>query len=50
MATAEFALERAWKSNRSGPGWWVFSHAARHKLAILGVLVGAVGNALLASV
>ena len=50
MATAEFALEREWESDRSGPGRWVFSHAARHKLAILGMLVGAVGNAMLAAV
>ena len=49
MATAEFALEREWESNRSGPGRWVFSHAARHKPAILGMLAGAVGNALLAA-
>ncbi|MCD6286556.1 MAG: hypothetical protein J7M39_11655 [Anaerolineae bacterium] len=48
MATAEFALEREWESDRSGPGRWVFSHAARHKPAILGMLAGAVGNALLA--
>ncbi len=49
MSTAEFALEREWESDRSGPGRWVFSHAARHKLAILGMLGGAVGNALLAA-
>ena len=50
MATAEFALEREWESDRSGPGRWVFSHAARHKPAILGMLVGAIGSALLAAV
>jgi len=50
MATAEFALEREWESDRRGPGRWVFSHAARHKPAILGMLAGAVANALLAAV
>jgi ATP-binding cassette subfamily B protein len=49
MATGEFALDRDWESNRKSAGAWVFSHAFRHKLAILGVLTGAVGNALLAS-
>jgi ATP-binding cassette, subfamily B, bacterial len=49
MATAEFALDREWTSNRKSAAWWVFSHAFRHKLAILGMLLGALGNALLAS-
>jgi ATP-binding cassette subfamily B protein len=49
MATGEFVLERSWDSDRSGPVAWVFSHALRHKLAIVGMLVSAVGNALLAS-
>lgn len=49
MATAEFALEREWESNRESAAKWVFSHAFRHKPAILGMLLGALGNALLAS-
>lgn len=49
MATAEFVLDREWESNRESAAKWVFSHAFRHKLAILGVLLGAVGNALLAA-
>ncbi len=49
MATGEFVLQREWQSNRSGAASWVFSHALRHRLAIVGMLIGAVGNALLAS-
>ncbi|MBN1247224.1 MAG: ABC transporter ATP-binding protein [Anaerolineae bacterium] len=49
MTTAEFVLEREWESNRESAAKWVFSHAFRHKLAILGMLLGALGNALLAS-
>lgn len=53
MATSEFALELEGEglSDRSGgAARWVFSHALRHKLAVAGMLIGAVGNALLASV
>jgi ATP-binding cassette, subfamily B, bacterial len=50
MATGEFALERGWHSDRRSAARWVFSHAARHKVAIGGMLLGALGNALLASV
>ncbi|MGC9347249.1 MAG: ABC transporter transmembrane domain-containing protein, partial [Anaerolineae bacterium] len=49
MATSEFAVERDWQSNRENAAIWVFSHAIRHVLPIVGVLAGAVGNALLAS-
>ncbi|MGC9520904.1 MAG: ABC transporter ATP-binding protein [Anaerolineae bacterium] len=49
MTTGEFVLQREWQSKRTGAVSWVFSHALRHPLAILGMLVGAVGNALLAS-
>ncbi len=49
MATGEFALKRAWQSDRRSAARWVFSHAFRHKLAVLGMLLGALGNALLAS-
>ena len=50
MTTGEFALERDWQTDRRGAARWVFSHAVRHKLAIVGMLVGALGNALMASV
>ena len=50
MAVSEFAVEKQWQPNHSSAARWVFSHAARHKLWIVGVLIGALGNALLASV
>ena len=50
MSVSEFAVEKHWQSNRSSAARWIFSHAARHKWWILGVLIGALGNALLASV
>ena len=51
MATGEFVLEREWLSERArGAGHWVLSHALQHKLAVAGMLLGAVGNALLASI
>jgi len=49
MGTAEFAMKRDWASNRSTAARWVFSHAARHKLAVAGMLLGAAGNALMSS-
>lgn len=49
VATGEFVVERGWTSNTQSAGRWVFSHALQHKWAILGILLGAVGNALLAS-
>jgi ATP-binding cassette, subfamily B, bacterial len=49
MTTGEFALERDWASDRRDAARWIFSHAARHKPAIAGMLLGALGNALLAS-
>ncbi len=49
MGKSEFALERDWESDRRSAPRWVFSHVMRHKLVILAMLVGAVGNALLAS-
>ncbi len=51
MAAGEFVLDREWLSQRArGAGRWVLSHALQHKLAVAGMLLGAVGNALLASI
>lgn len=47
---AEFSITRTWHSDRRGPVRWIWSHAMRHKLLILGVLVGALGNGLGAGV
>lgn len=47
---SEFTIERSWQADRRGPGRWVFSHAMRYKLVILGIFIGAIGNAALAAV
>ncbi len=46
----EFAIDSPQTSDRHSPGRWVFSHLRRHKLLILGVFIGAFGNAALAAV
>jgi ATP-binding cassette subfamily B protein len=45
-AAAEFSVSRAWQSDRRGPARWVLSHALRHKIWIVGVFIGALGNGL----
>jgi ATP-binding cassette subfamily B protein len=45
----EFAVQRSFESDQSSPNRWVYSHARRHKLLIVGVFVGAFGNAALAA-
>ncbi|MGC9357433.1 MAG: ABC transporter ATP-binding protein [Anaerolineae bacterium] len=50
MSEAEFTIEQSWRSNRSSAGRWIASHALKYKFVILGVLVGAIGNAALAAV
>ncbi len=45
----EFAVHSSLTSDRRTPGRWVLSHLRRHKLLILGVFVGAFGNAALAA-
>ncbi len=49
MSTGEFVVAKSWQSDRRGPVRWILSHAMRHKLPILGVLVGALSNAALAA-
>lgn len=49
MTSSEFTVAQPWRSNRRGPGWWVFSHARRHWPIILVILAGAIGNAGLAA-
>lgn len=44
QAAAEFSVEQSWQSDRRGPVRWLFSHLMRHKLPILGILLGAFGN------
>jgi ATP-binding cassette subfamily B protein len=47
---AEFTISTSKKTNRSGPIRWIISHAASYWYLVLLVLVGAAGNAALASV
>ncbi len=49
MTVSEFVVDKDWHVDHRSAGRWVFSHALRHKLVIVGVLVGALGNAVLAS-
>ncbi len=49
MSTSEFVVAHAWTSDQSGPVRWIYTHAIRHKFVILCVMVGALGNALLAA-
>ena len=49
MTASEFALVRGWESDRRGPVRWIVSHTLRHRLFILGVLLGAFSNAALAA-
>jgi len=49
MTVSEFAISQDWHPDRRGPVRWIWSHTLRHKLLILGLLVGAFGNAALAA-
>lgn len=49
MTVSEFAVTKKWESDRRGPVRWIVSHARRHILPIIGVFVGAIGNAALAA-
>jgi ATP-binding cassette subfamily B protein len=49
MTVSEFAVAQTWQSDRRGPVRWILSHVFRHKLFILGVLLGALSNAALAA-
>lgn len=44
MTIAEFSISRKWQSDRRSPGRWLWSHAMRHKIYLLGVIIGAFGN------
>ncbi len=44
MTIAEFSISRNWQSDRRSPGRWLWSHAMRHKIYLIGVIIGAFGN------
>ena len=47
---AEFSVTKTWQSDRRGPVRWLLSHVLRHKIYILGIFIGALGNAIGAGV
>jgi ATP-binding cassette subfamily B protein len=49
MTVSEFAIQQEFQADRRGPVQWILSHALRNKLLILGVFIGAFGNAALAA-
>jgi ATP-binding cassette subfamily B protein len=49
MTISEFIVPQTWQPDRRGPSRWIFSHISRQKLFILGIFVGALGNAGLAA-
>jgi ATP-binding cassette subfamily B protein len=49
MTVSEFAIQQEFQADRRGPARWILSHALRNKLLILGVFIGAFGNAALAA-
>ncbi len=49
MATttlSEFSIAKSWQSDLRGPARWILSHTLRHKLYLIGIFVGAFGNAI----
>jgi ATP-binding cassette subfamily B protein len=50
MTASEFDVSQSWRADRRGPLRWILSHTLRHKLVVLGLFVGALGNAAMASV
>ena len=45
MAVSEFTVQRAWQADRASPARWVLSHVRRHWVFLIGILIGALGNA-----
>lgn len=49
MARSEFVVEHHWQTDLRGPVRWVWSHLKRSPWLLLGVIVGAIGNAVFAA-
>ncbi|MDX1522847.1 MAG: ABC transporter ATP-binding protein, partial [Anaerolineae bacterium] len=43
---SEFSVSQTWQPDRRSPARWLISHVSRHKIYILGVVIGAFGNAI----
>ncbi len=50
MSIAEFTVHRSWQSDRRSPLRWLWAYVRRNPIWILALLIGAFGNAVLASV
>jgi ATP-binding cassette subfamily B protein len=49
MARSEFVVQRHWQTDLRGPVRWIASHLSQNKLLMLGILIGAIGNAVFAA-
>ncbi len=49
MSVSEFAVPLHYRSDRRSPLRWVLAHAGRHKWVIFMLVIGAIGNAVLAA-
>jgi ATP-binding cassette subfamily B protein len=49
VARSEFVVEHHWQTDLRGPVRWVWSHLKRSPWLLLGVIVGAIGNAVFAA-
>lgn len=45
MDVAEFSVDRSWQADRRSPVRWIFSHVIRHWPYLIGIVIGALGNA-----
>ena len=50
MAISEFSIPFRYKTNKSNPFVWLLSHTLHHWAVFLAALIGAIGNAALASI
>ncbi len=50
VPSSEFTVQRTWHTDRRSPARWLWSHVKRQPFWIMGVLLGAFGNAALAGV
>ncbi len=50
LVHSEFVVERAWQTDQTGPVRWVWSHVRRHWMWIIGLFIGAAGNAAMAAI
>lgn len=49
QANAEFLVERDYETDRRSAGSWILSYVKRNRLLVIGIVIGAAGNAYLAT-